>query len=147
MLLLVPLLAGAAALLAACSSSSTGSAAAGHSTPTTATTARPAPTTTAVPSAPQSSADAAADALVDAWSNGDRAQALTVATPAAVATLFALPYQSGLAIDRGCSDGPPPTTCTFGPPGGADPNDPIYSLQVTQSASGGWYVISAQEMQ
>ena len=107
--------------------------------------ARHATTTTAValPVAPQSSADAAASALVSKWATGDRAAALTVATPAAVATLFAAPYTAGLAIDRGCSTSFTPIVCTFGPPGGASPNDPIYEILAVQ-APGGWYVSSVK---
>ena len=106
--------------------------------------ARPATTTTlALPTAPQPSADAAASGLVSNWSTGNRAAALTVATPAAVGRLFAVPYTAGLANDRGCSTAFTPIVCTFGPPGGASPNDPIYEIVVSQ-ASGGWYVSSVK---
>lgn len=103
---------------------------------TVATTTTTAP---ALPVAPQPSAEQAADALVANWAAGNRTVALSVATSAAVDTLFAISYPAGLAIDRGCSDGAPPVTCSFGPPGGGNPNDPIYSLSVSQ-APGGWYV-------
>lgn len=105
-----------------------------------------APTTTlpAIPVAPQPTAEEAAKALIANWGAGNRTVALSVATPQAVAALFAAPYQSGLAIDRGCSSGSPPVTCTYGPPGGANPNDPIYSLTVAQAPSGYWYVSAAQ---
>jgi hypothetical protein len=66
-----------------------------------------------------------------------------VATPAAVATLFNVPYASGLAIDRGCSTSFSPVVCTFGPPGGASPTDPIYQIMVSQ-VTGGWYVSSVK---
>jgi len=36
-----------------------------------------------------------------------------------------------------------PIVCTYGPPGGAAPTDPIYEIYVTQ-APGGWYVSSAK---
>jgi hypothetical protein len=112
---------------------------------TTTTTTAAAPTTTAavVPPAPQPSAEAAADALVSYWSSGNRTTALRVATPQAVATLFAVKYPSGLAINRGCTDAFPPLICTYGAPGGGPVNAPIYQLYETQ-APGGWYVSSVQ---
>jgi hypothetical protein len=64
---------------------------------------------------------------------------LSVATPSAVVMLFGATYASGMAIDRGCSTSAPPVVCTFGPPGGASPTDPIYEVYVSQ-APGGWYV-------
>ncbi len=79
--------------------------------------------------------------MVSAWATGNQAQALTVATPPAVATLWAAHYQSGMAIDRGCNVSSP-ATCSFGPPGGASPSDPLYSITVSQAPSGGWYVTS-----
>ena len=107
------------------------------------TTAAPT-TTVAVPSAPQSTADAAANTLVSSWASGNQARALSVATSPAVATLFGAHYQSGMAGDRGCSSGGPPVTCAFGPPGGASPTDPLYSLTVIQAPGGGWYVSAVQ---
>jgi len=89
-------------------------------------------------------AEAAATALVSSWASGDRAAALTVATPSAVSTLFSNPYSSGNAIDRGCSTSFSPIVCTFGPPGGASPTDPIFEIDVTQTA-GGWYVSSVKK--
>jgi hypothetical protein len=100
-------------------------------------------TTVALPTALKPSAEAAAEALVSDWSTGNRLAALSVATPAAATTLFAVPYASGLAIDRGCSTAFTPIVCTFGPPGGASPTDPIYEIRVNQS-SGGWYVSSVK---
>ncbi len=117
----------------------------GHSTqaaaPKTTTSSVPRTTTTtaALPTALQPGAEAAATALVSSWSTGNKAAALTVATPAAVAALFATPYTSGLAIDRGCSTTFMPIVCTFGPSGGASPTDPIYEIDATE-APGGWYV-------
>lgn len=112
-----------------------------------ATTSSSAPRTTtttlALPTALQPGAEAAATALVSSWGTGNKAAALTVATPAAVTTLFAVPYANGLAIDRGCSTSFVPIVCTFGPPGGASPSDPIYEIDVSQAA-GGWYVSSVK---
>jgi hypothetical protein len=100
-------------------------------------------TSVPIPSAPKPSAEAAAQALVSSWSTGNRLAALSVATPAAATTLFAATYNSGLVIDRGCSTSFTPIVCTFGPPGGASPTDPIYEILVSQS-SGGWYVSSVK---
>jgi len=112
---------------------------------TTTTTSPPPPTTTtvAVPGSPQPSAEGAATSLVSAWATGNNARALTVATPDAVATLFAVPYRSGFAIDRGCTSAFLPLICTFGPPGGGPVNAAIYQLSVSQ-APGGWYVSSVR---
>jgi hypothetical protein len=110
---------------------------------TTTTAAAPTTTTAVVPPAPQPSAEAAADALVGYWSSGNRTTALRVATPQAVATLFAVKYPSGLAINRGCTDAFPPIICTYGAPGGGPVNAPIYQLLETQAA-GGWYVSSVE---
>ena len=101
-------------------------------------------TTTPIPSGLKPGAEAAATALVSSWASGDRAAALTVATPSAVSTLFSNPYSSGNAIDRGCSTSFSPIVCTFGPPGGASPTDPIFEIDVTQTA-GGWYVSSVKK--
>lgn|SRR5487761_1800138 len=105
----------------------------------TAPIAAPSPTTSteAIPAAPQATADSAARALISALGAGNRSAALQVATASAVDALFAATYTNVLAIDRGCSSSTP-ATCTFGPPGGGNPNDPIYELTVTQA--GGWYV-------
>jgi hypothetical protein len=97
----------------------------------------------AVPPAPQPSAEDAADALVGYWADGNRTSALRVATPAAVSTLFAVAYPSGLAINRGCTDAFPPIICTYGAPGGGPTNAPIYQLYESQ-APGGWYVGSVE---
>ncbi len=112
-------------------------------TTTSATASRTTTTTLALPTALQPAAQAAATALVTSWSTGNKPAALTVATPAAVTALFAAPYASGLAIDRGCSTSFTPIVCTFGPPGGASPTDPIYEIIVSQ-ATGGWYVSSVR---
>jgi hypothetical protein len=120
------------------------SIAANHERSTTTTTTTSSTTTTvSVPSAPQPTADAAADALVNDWANGSRTAALTVATASAVSTLFAVAYPSGDATNRGCATAFPPATCTIGPPGGANPNLPIYSFTMA-SVPGGWYVSAVQ---
>ena len=100
-------------------------------------------TTVALPSTLKPGAEAAATTLISSWSTQNRAAALAVATQAAVTTLFAVPYANGLAQDRGCSTSFTPIVCTFGPPGGASPNDPIYQVYVSQ-APGGWYVSSVK---
>ncbi|HLX89850.1 MAG TPA: hypothetical protein VKR22_15500 [Acidimicrobiales bacterium] len=111
--------------------------------PTTTTT----PTTTTiavtVPAAPQPTAEVAAQAFIAAWSRGDQPTALRVATQQAVTTLFANPFHSGMAIDRGCNTATP-ATCAFGPPGGASPTDPLYQLTVVTAPTGGWYVSAVQ---
>jgi len=111
-------------------------------TTTTSSTSRTT-TTMALPTALQPGAEAAATTLVSNWAAGNRTAALTVATQAAVTTLFAVPYASGQALDRGCSTSFTPIVCTFGPPGGASPTDPIYEIDVSQTA-GGWYVSSVK---
>jgi len=116
------------------------------SAPTTrpTTSARtPTTTTLATPGAPQPNAENAASALVSSWASGNKTKALSVATSQAVATLFAVPYTSGLVIDRGCTSAFPPIVCTYGPPGGGPPNAPIYQLYVSQTPEG-WYVSSVQ---
>ncbi len=108
---------------------------------TTTTTTVATTTTTALPTALSSSAQAAATALISSWSSNNRTVALTVATPAAVNILFGVPYTSGQALSRGCSTSFTPIVCTYGPPGGSSPSDPIYQIKVSQ-ANGGWYVSS-----
>ena len=113
------------------------------STTTSSSTRTTTTTTVVLPTTLQPGAEAAATALVSSWSTGNKAVALTVATPTAVADLFAAPYTSGLTIDRGCSTTFMPIVCTFGPPGGASPTDPIYEIDVSKTA-GGWYVSSVK---
>ena len=134
------------AVLAGCSSSNTG---AGTATTTVSTvrtsTASTPPTTRGVPRttvyAPthlQTTPDAAAAALIAAWSNGSRATAATGAAPAAVSTLFAQPYPGGALQARGCtaaSDNP--GTCTYA----NRQSGSLYEIAVTQVAAG-WYVTS-----
>jgi hypothetical protein len=125
---------------AADASATTGSSSNSSSTEASSTT------TVALPSALKpNAADAAAD-LISSWAAGNQSEAQSVATATAVTTLFAGHYSSGLVIDRGCSVQINPTipvVCTYGPPGGANPTDPIYQLYVSQ-ALGGWYVGSAK---
>ena len=113
-------------------------------TRTTTTSSVPRTTTTvALPTALKPGAEAAATTLISSWATHNRVAALSVATQAAVTVLFAAPYANGLAEDRGCSSSFTPIVCTFGPPGGASPNDPIYQVYVSQ-APGGWYVSSVK---
>ncbi len=113
--------------------------------PAVTTTTRPPTTTTvAIPEEPEAAGADAAATLVDAWAEDDRQQALAVATPEAVATLFAVAYPNGLANSRGCSDPPvPPVVCSYGPPGGSAPTDPLYEIYVSRTAKG-WYVSSVE---
>ncbi len=113
--------------------------------PTTAgTTAPPTTAAPAIPAAPQPSAEDAANALVGYWASGNRAGASRVATAQAVATLFAVAYPNGLAINRGCSSSFSPIVCTYGAPGGGPVNAPIYQLDEVQAPSGLWYVNTVQ---
>jgi hypothetical protein len=92
--------------------------------------------------APQATPDAAASVLVQDWSGANRSSAALVASPRAVATLFSVAYPGGgLALSRGCSAAFPPIVCTYGPPGGANPNDAIFELYESHTAQG-WYVAS-----
>jgi len=100
-------------------------------------------TTVALPAALKPTPPEAAAAFIASWATGNQTEALSVATPSAVATLFAGRYTPGLAIDRGCSVAFTPIVCTYGPPGGANPTDPIYEIDVVQ-APGGWYVSSVR---
>lgn len=129
-------------------------------TPTSATTPKPSttttsvPPTTAVPTTPpmtapptsafpvalQPSAAQAAATLVSAWAGGNRPVALSVATPAAVNTLFAASYPSGNLVFRGCSTAFPPLVCSYGPP--ALGSGTLFEIYVSQASSGGWYVSS-----
>jgi hypothetical protein len=113
--------------------------------PTTTTTSQVPknPNTVVLPSRLSPTAEVAADDLVTSWSMNERLGALAVATPTAASTLFSTTYASGQAISRGCSTSFTPIVCTFGPPGGASPTDPIYEIRVSQVA-GGWYVSSVR---
>ena len=61
--------------------------------------------TEALPSALKPTAAASAAAFIASWAAGNRAEALSLADPPAVATLFARRYTPGLVGDRGCSVG------------------------------------------
>ena len=133
-------------VLAGCSSNRSGT---GKATTTTtiapATTSIVPPTTRSVPkttvSVPthlQTTPDAAAAALISAWSTGNRATASTGATPSAVAALFAQPYPGNFIQARGCtaaSDNP--GTCTYA----NRQSGSLYEIGVTK-AGPGWYVSS-----
>ncbi len=108
------------AALAGCSSgshshpaaapSSTSTTEAPTTTSTTAsTTTTTVPTTTTTeaggPYATFTTAEAAANALVDAWRRGDRGRARQIATPTAIASLFAVPAPGASPQFRGCNTG------------------------------------------
>lgn len=95
-------------------------------------------TTTPLPPDPSPSLLGATTTLIQAWKSGDRSEAATVATPSAVASLFASPYSGQTVILRGCSQ-IPPVVCSYGPYGGSSPNLALYQLTVASEA-GGWYV-------
>jgi len=115
----------------------------GTATSTTTPTTEVPTTTLSLPAALKPTAPVAAADFISSWADANRAAALSVATVPAVATLFAGHYTRGLVIDRGCSVAFSPIVCTYGPPGGAAPTDPIYEIYVSR-ASGGWYVSSAK---
>lgn len=114
-------------------------------TPSTAARTPPSPPTTAwVASAPQPSPDLAAAQLVGAWAAGQRSTAAAVASPAAVAELFAVAYPGqALTISRGCSSEFLPIVCTYGPAGGASASDAVFELYASPTP-GGWYVSSVR---
>jgi hypothetical protein len=90
------------------------------------------------PAAPQPTPSQASYALVDAWSDHDRAEALKDASPAAVTSLFSGPYPAGGPQYRGCSTPPGngPSSCVW-----RSGND-LLSLTVTPFATG-WGVTGA----
>lgn len=140
-----PVLAVAAAVLAGCGSSRPAAApTAPTSTPAAPSTTAPtttAPTTTIDPNTPppdpQPSTEAASAVFMDGWMVADRARSASVATPAALATLYATPYAGQPLNDRGCTDAFPPLICTWGPY--AYGHGSIYQVQLTQQGSD-WYV-------
>ena len=88
--------------------------------PSSTTTIRPATTVTSRPATTAAiSPEAAAKALFDAWTKGDRAAAARVAQPAAVTTLFARTWQAG---DRWafseCTGAAGSSICTWSRPTG-----------------------------
>ncbi|MGH9116258.1 MAG: hypothetical protein ACRDWW_10585 [Acidimicrobiales bacterium] len=105
----------------------------------TTTTTVAAPTTTAPwgPTALQPSPFAASTRLVQAWAAGDREAAGTIASPPAVAALFASAYPAGNLQSRGCTQGANPGTCTYR----NTVTNGIYEIGVTDGP-GGWYVSS-----
>lgn len=108
------------------------------------TTPRRTTTTTAAqwrPRAPQGSPYAATSQLLTAWSAHNRAAALKVASPAAVARLFALKYPSAGLLQDGCSTPPAnaPSSCTYRYGSTQD----LLSVSVTNFASG-WGVTGVQ---
>jgi hypothetical protein len=111
------------------------------SRPTTTTRAKPVHRTTTTTvwkaTAPQLSADAAAELLVSKWSAGDRAGAGAVASPGAVTALFSQTYPAGDLQFRGCTQGANPATCTYR----NLLTDGIYEFGVIE-APDGWYVSS-----
>jgi hypothetical protein len=136
------LMIGAAAALGACQSSSatagrsTTVVTAALSTTTTGATTTVPPTTVFRPSAPQPSQDQAASRLVAAWKAGDRAAALTDATPTAVDAVFAQPFPAGGVQARGCSNAVAgPSSCIYR----ILATGALLDLSVT-SGPGGWYV-------
>lgn len=97
-------------------------------------------TTLFAPAAPKPSASQAAAALVYEWGRQDRAAAKSVASPTAVAALFAVgPRELQF---RGCSDANLPIVCTYADRSTASGG--LYELSATQTAGGGWYVTSLQ---
>jgi hypothetical protein len=117
----------------------------GKRTTTTRTTARITPRESSrttrepwAPSAPQPTSSQAAFALVDAWAEKNRAQAIRDAAPGAVANLFSYAYPPGGAQFRGCSTPPgnAPASCVW------RVGNNLLSLTVVAKA-GGWAVTAA----
>jgi hypothetical protein len=97
-----------------------------------------------VASGPQASADLAAAHLVAAWAAGTPGTAASVASPPAVAALFAVAYPGpSRTISRGCSSEFLPIVCTYGPAGGASDSDAVFQLDASPT-TGGWYVSSVR---
>ncbi len=128
-------------LVAGCGSSSPPVAAPPTSTPSTTappTTVAPTTTTVYAPSAPQPSGADAASRLVSAWESGSPTEAATVAAPAAVQALFAVPYARGYIQFRSC--GQVPLTCTYANRSSAA--GALYNIVVVQTVAGGWFAQS-----
>jgi hypothetical protein len=133
---------------AACGSGSTSpndtptspTSAGGAPTASAPTTTVPATTTTTTaykPQATRPTPDDAAYQLIAAWGDGSRAQAARIASPAAVGSLFAIPYPGSALQFRGCSSGFSPASCIY-----RNVNDnSIIDVYATRVA-GGWYVSS-----
>jgi hypothetical protein len=105
-----------------------------------ATTSSSAPTTTVYqPSAPQPSVDQAGGHLVAAWRAGDRAAALTDATPAAADVVFGQPFPAGGVQARGCANAVAgPSSCIYR----ILANGNLLDLSVVK-VTGGWAVSNA----
>lgn len=134
------------AIVAGCGSATTLQAGKTTTTTTTAVgiipgTTAPAPTTATagIPAAPQSTPDAAAQALVDNWVANKRTVALSVATPMAVSTLFAQPYRGQTVVNRDCTVTYMPYVCSFGPNGGGSGS--LYQIYLGKAGQS-WYVTS-----
>ncbi|MDQ1391244.1 MAG: hypothetical protein QOF30_221 [Acidimicrobiaceae bacterium] len=109
--------------------------------PATTTTSTVPPTTVYRPSAPQPSQDQAGSHLVAAWKAGDRAAALTDATPAAVEAVFAQPFPAGGVQARGCSNAVAgPSSCVYRifATGG------LLELSAVAGSGGGWLISDAR---
>lgn len=136
-----PVLLLGAVLLAGCNSGS-GSVAAPTTVATVGATTSSSsnPTTTVYhPSAPQASLDQAGGHLVAAWRAGDRASALSDATPAAVDVVFAQPFPAGDVQARGCANAVAgPSSCTYR----ILANGNVLDLSV-ETVTGGWVVSGA----
>jgi hypothetical protein len=95
-------------VLFACSSGSSATVDRGGTTTTSITTTTAPTTTSTVPLSPAGSAQEAAAAFVNAWRDGDRVAALSIALPAAVDSVFSS-GEPGSPQNRGCNrpvDGP-----------------------------------------
>jgi hypothetical protein len=127
---------GAVALIGCSSDAAPRSDPSPSSAPTTTTTvATTAPTT--VPLSPAGSPQEAATTFVNAWRNGDRDAALTVALPAAVDAVFAA-GEPGSPQNRGCNHPPAdtPVLCVY--------RTAVGELQVrAQPRPDGWIVDQA----
>lgn len=134
-------LAATLALGAGCTAHSSSATLSGHTTLRASTTSAPSTTTTTspTPTLPPlhlSSAFASATHLIDAWRSNDRPAAGQAASPAAVDSLFAQPYQA--TQSRGCDGGQPESDCFYrlGSSGGL-------RLHVTRQGDGSWVVTEA----
>jgi hypothetical protein len=140
------LLAAAALPWAAAACGSGGKSPGASPTTTAATTSTTAPTTTVPattsttaykPATTEPTPDDAAYQLVTAWGDGNRAQAARIASPAAVGSLFAIPYPGAYLQFRGCSSGFSPASCIYRNVNANSIID-VYATRV----AGGWYISS-----
>jgi hypothetical protein len=108
--------------------------------PVATTTSTTPPTTVFNPGAPQPSQDLAGSHLIAAWKAGDRAAALTDATPAAVDAVFAQAYPAGGLQARGCATPVAgPANCIYR----VLANGTALSLSA-ENGPGGWFVAAAR---